>query len=97
MKVKDRIYKAITQHELSYENDTFDKLIAIAYYYGAETATKQICDEHNKRAKEAIDRAEKVRYWKQAINIMGDLARPIYDPSYAQDMTITFGDDETNL
>ena len=43
-------------------------------------------DEHNRLASEAIEKAQKIRYWKQAINIMGDLAKPIYDPNYAQEV-----------
>lgn len=82
---------------LSYENDSLDKLITVAYYYGAETATKRICDEHNRLAQEAIGRAEKVRYWKQAMDVLGDFAKPIYDPNYSQDMINTFGNDETKL
>ncbi len=97
MTIKERIDEALASPDLSYESDSLDKLIAVAFYFGAEAAAKRICDEHNRLASEAIEKAQKIRYWKQAINIMGDLAKPIYDPNYAQDMTDTFGDDETNL
>lgn len=83
MTIKERIDEALANPDLSYESDSLDKLIAVAYYYGAETATKRICDEHNRLAQEAIGRAEKVRYWKQAMDVLGDLAKPIYDPNYA--------------
>lgn len=97
MTIEQRIIKALGNKEVSYEDDTLDKLIGMAYHYGAETTAKKICNKHNQLGADAIARAEKSRYWKQAKTIIGDAGKPIYDINYAGDMISIFGRDETNL
>lgn len=92
MKIKERIEKALKCR--NFETDNIDKIIAIAYYMGKEKATKEICDRHKKIFDEQKERAKKCRYHKMAMEVIGN-ERTIYSDDYSNDITKTFGDDDT--
>lgn len=77
-------------------DNPIDDLIRAAYYRGKHQAARVVCDEHNKRMKAMREAASKCRYHNMANAVLnaprtGD---QIYHPDYADDFTITFGDDE---
>lgn len=96
MKIKERIEKALSNLGNFGNEDSIDKLIAVAYYMGREQASKEICDKVSDIFAEQKDRAEKSRYHNMAMNIQGNIDA-IYSSDYAQDMTKAFGGDETKL
>jgi hypothetical protein len=65
-------------------------VVALAYYMGAESATKMVCDAHNQLAQDALKRAGDSRYHIFARWILGPLVKAIYSPHYAGDMTDMF-------
>jgi len=78
--------------------DNIRKLIAMAYYMGRETATREICDRHNQQMTDMRKRADTCRYHIMANAIIGDrTADQIYSGDYAGEMMGTFGADEINL
>lgn len=95
MKIKDRVMNTLTG-EWDMENDNMDKLIIMAYYMGREHVAKKLCDMHAALYNEQMERARKSRYHHMAEVIIGDVSQ-IYSSDYAQDMTETFGNDETQL
>ena len=97
-KLKDRIreiaYGDAADFEM--EQDTYLKMVKIAYYMGLEDSARSICDRHKAIYNEQYKRDSKCRYHHMAYNIIGNIDE-IYDPNYAGDMTDSFGDDLTNL
>lgn len=92
--IKTRINQAL--HLQLDGTDSIDKIIAIAYYMGAEAAVKQHSDKVNAVFRAQKERAEVCRYHKLAMQIQGDVDY-VYDSHHAGDITATFGDDETDL
>ena len=90
-RIKEAVYKLDNK-----DDDTLDKLLAIAYYMGREEATKEISDKYNALLAEQRRRAEQRRYYKMAREIIGE-SQMIYSPDYAGEMGSTFGDDLTAL
>lgn len=80
----------------SMEVDDARKLVAIAYYMGRESATKEISDKYNALIKSMRRRAKNCRYKNMAQEVIGDTSY-IYSPDYAGDMTSMFGKDPTKL
>lgn len=74
-----------------------DALIELAYYMGATTAARRVCNEHNRRGADAIARAKSIRYYRMAMQVLGDAGNVIYDTDYAGDMMATFGQDECTI
>ena len=78
--------------------ENLKKLVAMAYYMGRESASREICDEHNTRIAKARDKAKGLRYHIMANGVLdamgGDM---IYSPDYAGDMTDSFGRDPINI
>ncbi len=95
MTVKERVLETLNVVDM--DCDSYEKLIAMAYYMGRERATREICDKHNARMKKIKERAKSCRYWKMAEKVLGEEAGEIYSADYAGDMTETFADDETEL
>ncbi len=95
MKIKDRVKKA-PEAEAGWEKDSIDKLIAIAYYMGRESATREVSDAYRKRLKDQKERADKCGYHEMARKVLGD-TNYIYFPDYAGDISDMFGDDETEF
>lgn len=93
--VRNRIKEAIYNSE-DKEDDTIDKLLALAYYMGREEATRETSDKYNAVLEAQRKRAEACRYYKMAAAIIGDV-KAVYSPDYAGEMSLTFGDDVTEL
>ena len=95
--IKEVVLASVTTAEYD-DTDNFKKLIAMAYYMGRESATKEVLDIHNTKVSRARDKANTIRYHHVANDVLdamgGDI---IYHPDYAGDMTSTFGDDTTNM
>lgn len=70
------------------------KLVALAYYMGAESTAKSICDQHNQQLAAMRARAAKARYHNLANAIIGPGPDQIYSPHYARDMSTMFGSDK---
>jgi hypothetical protein len=96
MKYCDLI-KGIVDGTIGYSMDTDDvrKLVVLAYYYGRETAVKELSQKVNKVFAEQIERADKCRYRNMAMKVQGDV-HIIYSNDYAGDMISTFGTDKLN-
>ena len=93
----ERVKQAL-QADKDHDNPAdLDALIELAYYYGAETAARRVCDEHNRRGADAIARAKSIRYYRMAMQVLGDAGNVIYDTDYAGDMMTTFGQDECTI
>ena len=78
------------------ESDSLNKLLALAYYIGREEATRETSDKYNAVLEAQRKRAEACRYYKMAAAIIGDV-KAVYSPDYAGEMSLTFGDDVTEL
>lgn len=94
MTIIERVQKAVV--EFNGDNDNIDKLIACAYYFGRENATREIADKYNSVFDEQRERAAKCRYYNVALDVIGN-THYIYSPDYAGNMHETFGSDETKL
>ena len=94
MTVIERIRKAVDN--LNCEEDSLDKLIALAYYIGREEAAREVSDKYNAVLAEQRERADKCRYHNLAHQIIGSV-RYIHSGDYSQDMKTMFGSDETEL
>lgn len=92
---RNRIKEAVHKSD-NKDDDTLDKLLAIAYYMGREEATKEISDKYNALLAEQRRRAEQCRYYKMAREVIGE-SQMIYSPDYAGEIGSTFGDDLTAL
>lgn len=93
--VRDRIKEAVYADK-DMEQDSLNKLLALAYYMGREEATHEVSDKYNAVLAEQRKRAEACRYYKMAAEIVGNV-KAIYSSDYAGEMTLTFGDDQTEL
>lgn len=94
MTVIERIRKAVDN--LNCEEDSLDKLIALAYYIGREEATREVSDKYNVVLSKQRERADNCRYHNLAHQIIGSV-RYIHTGDYSQDMKTMFGSDETEL
>ena len=97
MTCKEKILSIISG-ETGYDIDVDDwrKLVAIAYYMGIETATKNVSDRYSNLIKEQRKRANSCRYHNMANEIIGR-TEYIYDPNYSGEFTAEFGNDNTVL
>lgn len=97
MTCKEKIL-SIIKGDTGYDMDVddFRKLVAIAYYMGIETATKNVSDRYNKHIAKQHERADACRYYKMAKGIVGPETY-LYDPNYRAEMTEMFGNDTTSL
>lgn len=93
--VRDRIKEAVYADK-DMEQDSLNKLLALAYYMGREEATKEVSDQYNAVLAEQRKRAEACRYYNMATKIIGNV-KAVYSSDYAGEMTLTFGDDPTEL
>lgn len=96
MTILERIKTAVDSKEAYGDKDTINKLIALAYEIGRESATKEVSDDYNTLIASMRKRADACRYLHMANNIIGK-ANYIHHTAYAGDITDTFGSDETNL
>lgn len=94
MTIKERIEQCI--EILDCEKDTVEKVIALAYYIGRETATREVSNDYKKLIKKQRERANNCRYKHMANEIIGNNDY-IYYPDYGCEMTAMFGDDETEF
>ena len=72
------------------------KLVAIAYYMGRESASRDVSDMYNALLRQQLNRADNCRYRHMAHAVQGDVAY-IHHCDYSGDMTAMFGADKTNL
>lgn len=91
----ESIVNAPNQDGYDMDKDNAAKLIAIAYYIGRESATREVSDQYKKLIAGQRERANQSRYYNLAKTIIGD--DYIYFSDYAGDMTETFGIDSTAL
>ena len=94
MTIIERVKSAIKASD--YENDSLNKLVAMAYYMGREDATRRVSDDYTALIAEQNKRADECRYSRMAHKIVGD-KNYIHHTDYAGDMTATFGSDETSF
>lgn len=95
MTILERIKTARESNEAYGEADTLNKLIALAYEIGRESATKEVSDDYNALIASMRERANACRYPHMANTIIGKAH--LYHYAYAGDVTEAFGSDETNL
>lgn len=99
MTITDRI-NAITSTQHNWDNAdtpaTVEKMIAMAYYMGRESATKEISDEYRALIAAQRERANACRYSKMANAIIGDQDY-IYSGDYRGEMTSIFGGDLADI
>jgi len=97
MTVLERVKECVNHNgNVDYDVDSIEKVIALAYFIGREEATKEVSDKYTALLAEQRERANNCRYKHLAHSVIGDTDY-IYSPDYAQDMTATFGSDETNV
>ena len=94
MTINERIKTALSEFDC--EKDDINKLVALAYYIGREEAAKELADKYNALLKEQRARATACRYYRMALDVLGDVEY-IYSLDYYRDMTSTFGADKTDL
>lgn len=96
MTILERIKVARESSEAWKDEDTLNKLIALAYEIGRESAAKEISDDYTALIASMRERADACRYPHMANAIIGD-KNYIHHSLYAGDVTECFGSDETNL
>ena len=105
MTVFERIQKAL-HSEQAFAADSIDGMISLAYHIGYEKAVKDVSDEYSAVLREQLENASKCRYAKMAMKILWtkaghrnpwDRDEYLYHPDYAQDVSATFGCDETSV
>ena len=99
MTITDRIKAIISTQHNSDNADTpatVEKMIAMAYYMGRESATKEISDEYRALIAAQRERANACRYSKMANAIIGDQDY-IYSGDYRGEMTSIFGGDLADI
>lgn len=94
MTIIERVKTALKADD--YDKDSLDKLIAMAYYIGRESATKKVSDNYSELIREQNKRADECRYSRMAHYIVGD-KKYIHHADYAGEMTALFGSDETKF
>ena len=94
MTIIERIQEAL--HNVDYERDSINKLIAVSYYIGLEEATRRVADAYTAHIAEQHKRAMASRYYRMAYEIVGP-EDYLYMSDYSCIMTETFGADETEL
>ena len=72
--------------------DSMEKLVALAYWYGREYATRKVSDLYAEHIAQQHRRAEECRYAKMAERIVGKEAY-LYTSDYSMYMTDLFGSD----
>lgn len=80
--------------DIDMDSDSPEKAIYLAYWIGREEATKNVSDQYTDLIRNMRQRAAKCRYSKMANAIIGERDY-IYSTDYSQDITATFGSDET--
>lgn len=95
MTILERIKIARESNEAWKDEDTLNKLIALAYEIGRESGVKEISDDYTALIASMRERANACRYPHMANAIIGKAH--IYHYAYAGDITDTFGSDKTNL
>ena len=76
--------------------DDARKLIAVAYYMGRESATKEVSDLYAAHIAEQHQRADACRYKHMAHAVVGP-EKYLYTSDYSGDMTSMFGMDKTYI
>ena len=76
--------------------DDARKLVAIAYYMGRESASREGSDMYTALLRQQLTRADECRYRHMAHAIQGNV-KYIYHGDYSGDMTSMFGSDMTKL
>ena len=94
MTINERIKKALKGVDM--DQDSVDKLIALAYYKGREDAAKEVCNKTRYLIAEQRKRAAGTRYHRLAASVIGDKDF-VYSGDYAGDMQDMFGNDKTEL
>ena len=74
MTIIERVKSAIKASD--YENDSLNKLIAMAYYMGREDATRRVSDDYTALIAEQNKRADECRYSRMAQNCWGQELYP---------------------
>lgn len=80
--LKSRVDDAVSEKDVLYGGDTYERLIAFAYHYGRETATREVSDKYAAHLKEIMTRAEGHRYALLLKKVIGEKDR-LYFPEYA--------------
>ena len=70
--LKGRVDAALADERVMYGPDTLDRLIAFAYLYGRESATKEVSDKYRDAFREIRAKAEKSRYHLHISEILGE-------------------------
>lgn len=68
----DAVNEILKDSGALYSGDTVERLVAFAYYYGRETATKEVSDTYRAMIKEMRKRAESSRYTTLINEAIGD-------------------------
>lgn len=96
MTILERIKVARKSNEAWKDEDTLNKLVALAYEIGRESGVKEASDDYTALIASMRERANACRYPHMANAIIGD-KNYIHHSLYAGDVTECFGSDETNL
>lgn len=80
----------------AFNDDTLERLVAFAYWYGREQATKEVSDAYRQLIKEMNLRAEETKYEKMIKRVIGDKTYIIFK-DYNGTKTTEFGNMITKL
>ena len=69
--LKEYVDRAVSDSAL-YSGDTVDRLVAFAYFYGRESATKEVSDEYRKLIRDMKGRALRSRYSNLILDTIGE-------------------------
>ena len=70
--VIDAVNSIIEDRQALYSGDTIERIIAFAYYYGREQATKEVSDAYRSLIRDMRKRADKSRYTALINEAIGD-------------------------
>ena len=92
----DKIKAIVRDGTINLDEDSVEKLVYLAYWYGREQATRGVSERYNAHIAAQHERAEKCRYKHMARAIVG-AEKYLYSLDYSAEMTVTFGNDKYNL
>lgn len=94
--LKSRVDEIVADENVFYQGDTVERLVAFAYEYGREAATKEVSDQYRTMIREMRKRAEKSRYQSLINDAIGDRDY-ITLPEYSGRKTKEIGKLKTDL
>lgn len=94
--IEERIHQIIGSACLNDRACTVDKLVAMAYYMGRESAACEVSDMYNAHLNAQHERANACRYSRMANAVVGPETY-LYSGDYAGQITRMFGGDPADM